>query len=72
MATTVPGAFFSLLSRTGRSISFPKVGGALPQQAKRPTKLLRVLETEDAKKPYLNISVQIDAVVPRHLAKSLP
>lgn len=72
MATTVPGAFFFLFCQElGDPYPFQRWGGALPQQAKRPTKLLRVLETE-VKKPYLNISVQIDAVVPRHLAKSLP
>lgn len=64
MATTVPAAFF-----WGDPYPFQRWGGALPQQPKSPTKLLRVLETEEK---TLIISVQIDAVVPRHLEKSLP
>lgn len=67
MATTVPGAFF-LFCQVGHILS--KGGRALPQQAKRPASSSEVLETEV--KPYLNISVQIDAMDSRHLAKSLP
>lgn len=48
MATTVPGAFFFLFCQElGDPYPFQRWGGALPQQPKSPTKLLRVLETEE-------------------------
>ena len=48
MATTGPGAFFFLFfQELGDPYPFQRWEGALPQQPKNPTKLFRVLETEE-------------------------